>query len=319
LRRQPVSQEVTLSQRRAATLVVTALTAAALALAGCGSGKKVENNGTSANVSVSTNTSLHDRLPASIKSKGELVMATDPTYAPIEFAKSGGGYQGFDIDLANALGKLIGVKVVVKKAVFDSILTGLNDGRYDFSMSAFTDNTDREKANDFVTYFKAGTSIGVQKGNPKHVESQSDLCGLKVAAERGTIQAKALTQNTAEGAITLRGQCLKDGKKAPIPVLLPDQAGVNNAVVAGRADAFTGDTPIVIYQGTLEGGKIELAGKTADEAPYGIAFKKGSPLVAIFHDAMNQLMQNGTYDSIIKTWHLEAGAITESKINDAVG
>ena len=72
-------------------------------------------------------------------------------------------------------------------------------------MSAFTDNTEREKGNDFVTYFKAGTSIGVKKGNPKHIKSQDDLCGLRVGAEKGTIQATALTKTTADGAITLKG------------------------------------------------------------------------------------------------------------------
>jgi len=315
----PSLSEVTLSSRRPLAISLALVATGALALTGCGSGKTVKNTATKANVSVGANTSLHDSLPASIKSKGALVMATDPTYAPIEFPKSGGGYQGFDVDLANALGEKLGVKVTIRKAVFDAILTGLNAGRFDFSMSAFTDNTAREKGNDFVTYFKAGTSIGVKKGNPKHIQSQADLCGLRVGAERGTIQAKALTDKTADGAITLKGQCLKDGKKAPTPVLLPDQAGVNNAVVAGRADAFTGDTPVVIYQGTLEGGQIELAGKTTDEAPYGIAFKKASPLAAIFQKAMTQLIQDGTYTKIIKTWHLETGAITQSVINGAGG
>ena len=306
--------------RRPFALAVTLAAAGSLALTGCSSGKTVKDTGKSASVgSVAANTSLHDKLPAAIKAKGELVMATDPTYAPIEFTKSGGGYQGFDIDLANAIGKKLGVKVVVQKAVFDTILTGLNGGRFDFSMSAFTDNTDREKGNDFVTYFKAGTSIGVKKGNPKHVEKMEDLCGLKVAAERGTIQATALLKTKADGAITLKGQCLKDGKKAPIPVILPDQGGVNQALVAGRADAFTGDTPVVAYQGKLVGGQIEVAGETTDEGPYGIAFKKGSPLVPIFQKAVTQLMQDGTYTKIINTWGLQAGAVTESKINGANG
>ena len=122
-----------------------------------------------------------------------------------------------------------------------------------------------------------------------------------------------------EGAITLKGQCLKDGKKAPIPVILPDQGGVNQALVAGRADAFTGDTPVVAYQGKLVGGQIEVAGQTTDEGPYGIAFKKGSPLVPIFQKAVTQLMQDGTYTKIINTWGLQAGAVTESKINGANG
>jgi polar amino acid transport system substrate-binding protein len=305
---------------RARVLALACLGAtAALALTGCSSGKKVEDTKKSASVSVAKQASLHDLLPAAIKSKGVLTMATDPSYAPIEFTKSGGGFQGFDIDLANAIGKTLGVKVDIKKAQFDGILAGINAGRYDFSMSAFTDNTAREKGNDFVTYFKAGTSIGVKKGNPKHIQSQNDLCGLRVGAEKGTIQATALTATTAEGAITLKGQCLKDGKKAPVPVLLPDQAGVNAAVVGGRADAFTGDTPVVIYQGTLEGGQIQLAGKTTDEAPYGIAFKKGSPLAPIFQKAVTKLMQDGTYTKIINTWKLQAGAITSSTVNGANG
>jgi polar amino acid transport system substrate-binding protein len=304
---------VSARSRLASVLVLSA----ALAVAGCGSGKTVKNSGTKASVSVSANKSLRDSLPAAIKSKGQLVMATDPSYAPIEFTKSGGGFQGFDIDLANAIGTLLGLKIVIKKAQFDGILTGLNAGRYDFSMSAFTDNADREKGNDFVTYFTAGTSIGVKKGNPKHIQSQNDLCGLRVGAEKGTIQATALTTKVAGGSDTLLGTCLKAGKKAPIPVLLPDQAGVNSAVISGRADAFTGDTPVVIYQGTLVGGQIQLAGKTTDEAPYGIAVKKGSPLAAIFQKAVTQLMQDGTYTKIINTWKLQAGAVTESKINGA--
>jgi len=309
-----------LLSRRPFALAVTLASAGSLALAGCGSGKTADSGGKSASVgSVAANKSLHDLLPADVKSKGSLVMATDPTYAPVEFAKSGGGYQGFDIDLANAIGKKLGVKIVVRKAVFDGILTGLTAGRFDFSMSAFTDNTEREKGNDFVTYFKAGTSIGVKKGNPKHIKTMEDLCGLKVGAERGTIQATALTKTKAEGAITLKGQCLKDGKKAPIPVILPDQGGVNQALVAGRADAFTGDTPVVAYQGKLVGGQIEVAGQTTDEGPYGIAFKKGSPLVPIFQKAVTQLMQDGTYTKIINTWGLQAGAVTESKINGANG
>ncbi len=306
-----------ITRHRPLIIAASVATAASLALSGCGSGKKVNDKGTKASVSVSANTGLGGLLPASVKAKKQLVMATDPSYAPIEFTKSGGGFQGFDIDLANAIGKVLGVKIVIRKAQFDGILAGINAGRFDFAMSAFTDNTDREKGNDFVTYFKAGTSIGVKKGNPKKIKSQNDLCGLKVGAEKGTIQATSLTATKAQGALTLKGTCLKDGKKAPVPVLLPDQAGVNSAVVGGRADAFTGDTPVVIYQGTLEGGQIELAGKTTDEAPYGIAFKKGSPLASVFQKAVTALMKDGSYTKIIDTWKLATGAITASTINGA--
>jgi polar amino acid transport system substrate-binding protein len=289
----------------------------ALALTGCGSGKTAEGSKKSASITVQKKASLHDLLPAAVKAKGELVMATDPSYAPIESLVNGKTFQGFDIDMAHALAKVLGIKITIKKAQFDGILAGINSGRFDMAMSAFTDNTDREKANDFVTYFTAGTSVGVKKGNPKNIQSQDDLCGKKVAAEKGTIQITALTKDRVDGALTLRGTCLSKKLKAPTPVPLPDQNAVNAAVISGRADAFTGDSPIVEYQGKLENGQIQLAGKTTDVGPYGIALPKGSALAPVFQKAVTQLIKDGTYTKIINTWGLQSGAVTVSKINAA--
>jgi polar amino acid transport system substrate-binding protein len=307
-------------QRSRVFIAATALAAVgATALAGCGSGKTANAKKKSADVTVANNASLHDQLPPSVKAKGELVMATDPSYPPIESIVNGKTFQGFDIDMSRAVAELLGVKITIKKAQFDGILAGINSGRFDFAMSAFTDNKDREKANDFVTYFSAGTSVGVKKGNPKHIAGQDDLCGKKVAAEKGTTQLKALTADQVDGALTLRGTCRSKKLPAPTAVPLPDQNAVNAAVISGRADAFTGDSPIVEYQGKLENGQIQLAGKTTDVAPYGIACPKGSPLVSVFQKAVTELIKDGTYSKIISTWGLESGAVTESKINAATG
>jgi polar amino acid transport system substrate-binding protein len=293
---------------------------AVVTLAACSSGKTADSAAKSASVSVSNDVSLHDQLPADVKTKGVLNMATDASYAPIEFTNDGGKtFQGFDIDLANAIGTKLGVKITIKNAQFDGILAGINSKRFDFAMSAFTDNKTREAQNTFVTYFNAGTSIGVGKGNPKKIAAQDDLCGLKVGAEKGTIQADALTKDKYDdGSLTLRGTCLKAKKAAPSAVLLPDQNGVNQALVAGRADAFISDSPIVDFQIKLEKGAIEQGGTTTDEAPYGIAFPKDSPLATVFQKAMTALIADGTYTKIIQTWGLQKGAVTDSKINAAV-
>jgi len=304
--------------RQALVIVLGAVTAAGLVA--CSSGKTAENKNTSASVSVTAQTSLHDQLPQAVKDKGELAMATDASYAPIEFTNDGGKtFQGFDVDLANAIGKKLGVKITIKNAQFDGILAGVNGGRFDFSMSAFTDNKERQKQNDFVTYFQAGTSIGVKTGNPKNITSQDDLCGKKVAAETGTTQYLALTKDKDDsGALTLRGTCLSKHLAAPVAVALEDQNAVNQALVAGRADAFISDSPVVDYQAKLENGQIQQGGTTTDVAPYGIALPKGSPLTAVFQKAVAALIADGTYTTIVKTWGLQKGAVTESKINAAV-
>ncbi|MGZ4359466.1 MAG: transporter substrate-binding domain-containing protein, partial [Gaiellaceae bacterium] len=80
------------------------------------------------------------------KYKGGLKVAADATYAPNEFiASNGKTVVGMDADLAQAIGKVLHVKVTMVNAKFDSIITGLASGKYDLGMSSFTDTKEREK------------------------------------------------------------------------------------------------------------------------------------------------------------------------------
>jgi polar amino acid transport system substrate-binding protein len=58
-----------------------------------------------------------------------------------------------------ALGAVMGLKVKVVNATFDSIIPGLAAGKYDLGASSFTDTKMREKQVDFVDYFTAGESF----------------------------------------------------------------------------------------------------------------------------------------------------------------
>src|SRR5947209_17889459 len=79
-------------------------------------------------------------VPAAIKSKGTLTVAADATYAPDEFiGPDGHSVVGMDADLTQALGPVMGLKVKVVNATFDSIIPGLAAGKYDIGASSFTD------------------------------------------------------------------------------------------------------------------------------------------------------------------------------------
>jgi polar amino acid transport system substrate-binding protein len=93
------------------------------------------------------------QVPA--KYSSGLTMAMDATYPPDEFMVNG-KIVGFDADLAVALGKTLGVKVTLQDATFDTIIPGIEDGKFDVGNSSFTDTKAREKVVDFVDYFKAG-------------------------------------------------------------------------------------------------------------------------------------------------------------------
>ena len=80
-----------------------------------------------------------------------------------------------DVDLAKAIGQTLGLKVKIVKAGFDAIIPGLASGKYDLSLSSFTDSKEREKTVDFVTYFSAGTSLMVEVGQPGEADSGHPL------------------------------------------------------------------------------------------------------------------------------------------------
>jgi polar amino acid transport system substrate-binding protein len=289
------------------------LTAAGLALsvAACGSSsgsKSSASTAPSAASSASAGSSIS--VPAAIKSKGTLTVATDPSYAPNEFiGDDNKTITGMDIDLANAIGKTLGLKVFVKNAVFDSIIPGLASGRYDLSLSSFTDSKEREKTVDFVTYFSAGTSLMVAKGNPDKLTPDA-LCGSKIAVEKGTVQEDPDLPTRSKA-------CTAAGKVKITPLVFDDQSGANLALSSGRAQGVLGDSPVIEYQVKKSNGDFELSGSSYDTAPYGIAIPKDNGLAQPVLAALKQLMSDGTYKSILTKWGIADGAITDPKINGA--
>ncbi len=293
---------------------ITALFAVLLVsafVAGCGSSKDKSSSSSSSTSSTSAaDAKVAAEVPAAIKSKGKLVVATDASYAPNEFFGSDGKtIQGMDADLADALAGVMGLKADVKNGSFDAIIPGLASKKYDLGMSSFTDTKEREKTVDFVTYFSAGTSFYVKAQGGPTINSLSDLCGHKVAAEKGTTQAVGAT---AQGK-----KCTAAGKPGVNVSVFPDQNGANLALSSGRSDVGMADSPVAAYQVKQSNGQFKLSGKSYGTAPYGIAIPKGSGLDKPVLDALKALMANGRYKAILAKWGISAGAISDPKINGA--
>jgi polar amino acid transport system substrate-binding protein len=249
-------------------------------------------------------------VPANIKSKGTLTVAADATYAPNEFiAPDGHTVIGMDADLAKALGGVMGLKVNVVNATFDTIIPGLVSGKYDLGMSSFTDTKAREKTVDFVTYFNAGTSFYVKTSGGPSITSLAGLCGHKVAVEKGTTQ-QADAQAQA-------GKCKSAGKPAVTVQVFNDQNAVNLALSSGRAEVAMADSPVAEYQVKKSGGTFKLSGQPYGTAPYGIAIPKTSGMTKPVLGAVMALMAEGTYKKILTKWGVQSGAITNPVINGA--
>jgi polar amino acid transport system substrate-binding protein len=297
--------------RRYALAIVLAAVAVALVAAGCG-GSSSSSGSPSPGTSTETGgtSTIAAEVPAAIRSKGTLVVAADATYAPNEFVGTDGKtIEGMDPDLADALGQLLGLKVKVVNASFDTIIPGLESGKYDLGISSFTDTKAREKVVDFVTYFSAGTSFYVKTGGPS-IETLADLCGHSVAVERGTIQADDATAQSKK--------CKAGGEPAVTVSVYPDQNAANLAISSGRAEVGMADSPVAAYIVKQSNGQFELTGQPYNTAPYGIAVPKGSGLDTPVLDALKELMANGTYESILTKWGIQEGAITSPQLNAAI-
>ncbi|MER6469290.1 ABC transporter substrate-binding protein [Streptomyces collinus] len=292
--------------------------AGALLLTGCGDQTKDKNNDSGS--ASTSNAPLADKLPKEIRDKGEIKVGSDIAYAPVEFKDSSGKVVGLDPDLAAAMGKQLGVKLTFENGTFDALLTGLRSGRYDIAMSAMTDNKNRQEGVDpdtgkkvgegvdFVDYLTAGVSIYTRKDDTKGITSWSDLCGKKLAVERGTVSEDLAKQEAKK---------CPAGKKLTIEPFDDDQQS-QTRLRSGGVDAASSDFPVAAYAVKTSGGgkDFQVVGDQVEAAPYGIAVAKNdTQLRDALQAAMNAIIKSGEYQKILEKWGAEDGAVKESAVN----
>ncbi|MFD7711866.1 ABC transporter substrate-binding protein [Streptomyces sp. NPDC059785] len=312
------TRRTTAAQSRIAAVGAIAV-AGALLLTGCGDQTK-DKDKSEGGTGSSSSAPLADKLPKEIRDKGVIKVGSDIAYAPVEFKDDSGKTVGIDPDLAEAMGKQLGVTFEFENGTFDTLLTGLRSKRYDMAMSAMTDTKDRQEGVDsdtgkkvgegvdFVDYFTAGVSIYTPKGKTQSIKTWDDLCGKKLVVQRGTV-SHDLAKDQAK-------KC-PSGKKLTIEAYDNDQQA-QTRLRAGGADAGSSDFPVAAYAVKTSGGgkDFEIVGDQVEAAPYGIAVaKSNTQLRDALQAALNAVIKDGTYDKIVAEWGVDAGAVKEATIN----
>ncbi|MCU1535069.1 MAG: transporter substrate-binding protein [Glaciihabitans sp.] len=244
-------------------------------------------------------------VPAAIASAGVLNVGVDATYPPNEFKDSAGKPVGWDIELLDAVAAKLGLKTNYNVASFSTIIPAVKGAKYDVGLSSFTDNADREKEVDFVNYYTAGILWAAPTG--KTVDP-ANACGLKVAVQ-------ATTYEDTDEVPAKSKACTDAGKKAIQIVKFDAQDQATSAVVLGQADAMSADSPVTLYGISKSGGKLAPAGKSFEDAPYGVAVAKGSKLSEALQKAFQSIMDDGTYKKILDKWGVADGALSSATIN----
>jgi polar amino acid transport system substrate-binding protein len=247
-------------------------------------------------------------LPADFD--GTLTVGDNLQYAPAEFLGGPDGQTptGYDVDLAKALGRVLGAEVEVDHAEFASIIPAIGT-QYEAGIASISINAERLEQVNMIAYISAGSTFSVQAGNPQGLDP-ADLCGTTMGVQTGTIQD--------EDADALSAACTDAGSE-PIEVLrYSSQADVTTNLVGGKIDVMYADSPVGQYAALQTGGQVEQLGEVTDAAPQGIAVAKDdAELTAALQAAMQHLMDEGVWTDILGSWGV-SGALETAELNPAV-
>ncbi len=228
-----------------------------------------------------------------ILQKGELAIGFESGYMPFEMTDKNGNFVGFDIDMAKAMAKAMGVKLKLVNTAWDGIIPALQTRKFDIIMSGMTITQKRNLSVNFADpYIIVGQTILLNNKHEGKVLSYKDLNDPQY-----TITSKLGT--TGEQAAK---------KMMPKAVYKSFEAETEAAmeVVAGKADAFIYDKPqCVVFMAEQGEGKLVFLDEPFTYEPLAWAIRKGDPdFLNWLNNFLRQFKNDGRYDNLYNKWIL---------------
>jgi His/Glu/Gln/Arg/opine family amino acid ABC transporter permease subunit len=245
-------------------------------------------------VGVATPASAQDTL-AEIRRTGELRIGTDATYPPFE-QKVGDRFEGFDIDLGDAIARRLGAKASWINISFDGIFAALVRKKYDLIISDVVTTPERRKVVAFSDpYYRAGQILAVRKENTT-IHSPQDLKGKLVGVQLNTTAQFALEKI---GGISLR-------KYNSIDLALQD-------LTNGRTAAVAADLPAVRAMIKQNFGELKTTGDLFTDEHYCVVLRQEDvSLRQAVNAALADIRASGEYDQLYRRWLAEPGEDREA-------
>ena len=237
-----------------------------------------------------------DAAWARIRAEGRMVVATDASYPPFSAVDADGNLFGFDVDLAEEIGRRWGVQVVFENITYDALLTTVIVGRDDAVFSAFVLQPERTREVAYTQpYFIGGTVAVIRAvgGDPLEGDPEAWSAGKTLAVEYGA-SGDALARQWAR-------------RVAGVTVTPLSTAGEALAALErGAADAALVDV-IAAYDYLRGNPALRLAGPPLEPEPYVVAVSVESPiLLRQLDESLDALEADGTLAALRAKWLGEA-------------
>jgi polar amino acid transport system substrate-binding protein len=241
-------------------------------------------------------------LLAQIKQRGALKVSTDPNYAPQSFLRPDGTFEGFDIDVANEIGKRLGVTVQFETPSFDLVVAGGWNQRWDVSVGSVTITEERKGILDFTKpYYYTPAQMAASQASG--VTTLEGLAGKAIC-----VGSQTTYQFWLEGTLAL--------SDAPAPAAPPAGATAfpletdqlcAQAIASGRTD-FDGwlSSSTTVDAAIQAGTPVVLVGEPVFYESLAVAVDKNGPAHAELLTELDRIVaamhSDGTLTSLSKKW-----------------
>ena len=216
--------------------------------------------------------------------KEKLTMATNAEFPPYEYVE-GDKIVGIDAEIAGLIADKLGMELEIVDVAFDSIIPGVQSGKYDMGMAGLTVNDERlEKVNFSTSYATGIQAVIVKEGSD--IKSIDDLAGKKIGVQTSTTGDIYATGDYGEDAITR----------------YDNGAVAVQALLAGKVDCVIIDNePAKSYVAANEGLKVLDTEYTIED--YAICFaKENTELQEKVDGALEELIADGSVKEVIEKY-----------------
>ena len=266
--------------------------ALALSLAACGgtgnNGGNTTGNGGNANTSAGTNTSADadtgdDAGEAGFTTveEGKLIMSTNAAFPPYEMTTDDGGFEGIDVEIAQAIAEKLGLELQIDDMDFTAALEAVQSGMSDMAMAGITVNEERLAVMDFSDTYATGVQVVIVKeGSDVTLDNLGEQL---IGVQNGTTGWQFCSDDFGDDHVAAF-----DNGITAVQALVNDQ--VDCVVIdQGPAEVFVSENP----------GLTILETEYAIE-DYAIGVNKGNTaLLDAINGALAVLQEDGTIQSII--------------------
>lgn len=238
---------------------------------------------------------------------GTLKMATITGVLPYEsLGADGKTVEGFEPDLMREVARRLGKKAQFTITEFDSLLPGVNSGRFDIVFAGMVDKAEREQAYDGINLTNDKYSWVAKSALAATTRSFDDMCGRKVGILSGSAYVAATEAASA--------RCAAAGKPKFKTLSFDADAQGFLALKSGQIDYYPNNLPLLV-RFAKQYPKFAAVGFTMLPGPTAIWLKKGSALSGPVQKALQSMMDDGSYAKILDRWGVGDIAIKTTYVN----